>query len=226
MGGRQQLGRGVARMAAVLTFTAGLAGAAMAADIGAEALPADDLLANDLLAKAPQVEETSFWYLRLDGGYVVNEAPDAGVPLGASLDDAGLIGIGIGGRFSDWLRLDITADYRTPADAGISGVSGDFSVATLLANAYVDLGNWHNLTPYVGAGIGGAYADLDAPGYGSGWGLAWGVMGGVAVSLAPNMQLDVGYRYLNIENVDFGGGLPEIDQSAHEIRVGLRFLID
>ncbi|MDR6952121.1 opacity protein-like surface antigen [Ancylobacter sp. 3268] len=203
-----------------------LGGAAMAADpaatLPADDISADDISADDLLAKAPQVEESRFWYLRLDAGYVFNETPYAGAPL----DDAGLIGIGIGGRFSDWLRLDLTADYRTQADYAIDGVTGDYSVATLLANAYVDLGTWYRITPYVGAGIGLGYADLDAPGFGSGLGLAWAAMGGVAVELAPNWQLDLGYRYLSLENVDLGGGLPDLDQPAHEIRIGLRILLD
>ncbi|GLK82138.1 outer membrane protein [Ancylobacter defluvii] len=213
--------RGVAALGLVAGLGLAPGGAAMAADPAAT-LPADDFSADDLLAKAPQVEESRFWYLRLDAGYVFNETPD----IGGSLDDAGLIGIGIGGRFSDWLRLDLTADYRTQADYAIDGVAGETSVATLLANAYVDLGTWHQITPYVGAGIGLGYADLDAPGFGSGWGLAWGAMGGVAVELAPNWQLDLGYRYLSLENVDLGGGLPELDQAAHEIRIGLRILLD
>jgi len=30
----------------------------------------------------------------------------------------------------------------------------------LLANAYVDIGTWHGVTPYVGAGIGGALGQV------------------------------------------------------------------
>ncbi|MBS7545263.1 outer membrane protein [Ancylobacter oerskovii] len=202
-----------------------LAGVAQAADpVAADPAAVDDLSADDLLAKAPQIEESRFWYLRVDAGYVFNETPD-GVG-GGGLDDAALVGLGIGGRFSDWLRLDLTADYRIRADYALGGVSGDYGVATLLANAYVDLGSWNALTPYIGAGIGLGYADLDAPGYGSGWGLAWAAMGGVAIDLAPNWQLDLGYRYLALENIDLGGGLPDIDQAAHEIRIGLRVAID
>ncbi len=37
--------------------------------------------ADDLLANAPQVEETSGWYLRGDIGYVFNQAPDWSIPL-------------------------------------------------------------------------------------------------------------------------------------------------
>ena len=34
--------------------------------------------------------------------------------------------------------------------------TGDLAVTTLMANAYLDLGNYSGFTPYVGAGIGGA----------------------------------------------------------------------
>lgn len=208
--------RSVTGCVAAVGAVIALGGGAMAADAG------DGFDAADLLAKAPQIEETSFWYLRADAGYVFNEAPGVGSTLG----DSGLVGIGVGARFSDWLRLDLTADYRTQADYDGYGVSGDASTATILANAYVDLGRWQKLTPYVGAGIGTAYVDVDAPGVGSGWGLAWGLMGGVALDLAPNWQLDLGYRYLKIEDVSLGAGLPAFDQAAHEVRLGVRFLID
>ena len=35
------------------------------------------------------------------------------------------------------------------------------SALLLLANAYVDIGTWHGITPYVGAGIGGAHVKWD-----------------------------------------------------------------
>lgn len=220
MRGRVEMVRAAAVAALVLMGT----GVAFGADLAGTG--SDPLGADDLLAKAPQIEESSFWYLRADAGYAVNDAPDWSLVPGGTMDDAGVFGLGIGARFSDWLRLDLTADYRTPATYSALGVDGDLSVATMLANVYVDLGSWHKITPYVGAGIGGAYADLDAPGFGSGWGLAWGVMGGVTLELSSNWQLDVGYRYLKIEDVSLGGGLPDLDQSAQEIRIGVRYLIN
>lgn len=45
------------------------------------------------------------------------------------------------------------------------------------------------------------------------------------VALAPNRQLDLGYRYLNMERASLGHGLPDFDRSAHEIRIGARYLI-
>src|SRR5215207_10799486 len=82
-------------------------------------------------------------------------------------------GGGFGYQFTNWLRADVTADYRAPAKfsnwssgsydrggaQGIRGFNvekGEFEKTILLANAYLDLGNWYGITPYLGAGIGTA----------------------------------------------------------------------
>lgn len=214
--------RGAVLRVAAVAMGLALAGTAGAADLPLRGSQLDS--ADDLLANAPEIEAGGFWYLRGDAGYVFDEAPDWA--LGGSPDDAGLIGIGIGARFSDWLRADVTADYRTPAAYDASGFAGELSAVNLLANVYLDLGRWQGrFTPYVGAGVGGAYVDYSAPGAGSGWGLAWAGMAGVAIDLAPNWQLDLGYRYLKYENVSLGNGLPDFDQAANEIRIGVRYLI-
>src|SRR5690606_11090944 len=76
-------------------------------------------------------------------------------------------GLGVGYQLNRWLRGDLTAEYR--GETGFHGldtftdVNGDprynnytakKSEWLLLANAYVDLGEWHGISPYVGAGIG------------------------------------------------------------------------
>lgn len=196
---------------------------------------AADVDASDLLAKAPQVEDTSGWYLRGDIGYVINRTPDwssLDFTPEQSLDDAWVLGLGLGVRVNDWLRFDITGDYRTQADYDAVGATSDFEAATLLANVYVDLGTWNGFTPYVGAGVGAGYVSITDIeflgtdiGEASGWGVAWALMAGVAVAVAPNWQVDLGYRYLSIENASLGRGLPDLDQAAHEIRIGARYLI-
>jgi opacity protein-like surface antigen len=211
-------------------------GAAMLA-LGAliSSAEAADIDASDLLAKAPQVEDTSGWYLRGDIGYVINRTPDwssLDFTPEQSLDDAWVIGLGLGVRANDWLRFDITGDYRTQADYDVGGFTSDYEAATLLANVYVDLGTWNGFTPYVGAGVGAGYVSITDVaflgtdiGEASGWGVAWALMAGVAVAVSPNWQVDLGYRYLSIESASLGNGLPDLDQSAHEIRIGARYLI-
>ena len=116
----------------------------------------------------------SGWYLRGDIGWVEYSDPGK-MPLGpglpfdrVKLDDTYSIGGGIGYQISNWLRADVTADWRN--NAGFLGVNsgsnyvngysidtGKIESSTLLLNGYVDLGNWYGFTPYVGAGVGVAY---------------------------------------------------------------------
>lgn len=194
--------------------------------------------ADDLLAKAPQIEATSGWYLRGDIGYVINEKPkwsqlNFDPVFTPTVDDAFLVGIGAGVRLNDWLRVDVTGDYRSRADYAYGPLSSDLSVATALANVYVDFAKWGSVTPYFGGGVGAGYmsvSDIELLGTDigktDGWGIAWALMAGVAISTGPNWQVDVGYRYLNLDGVSLGAGLPDLNQTAHEIRLGARYLID
>lgn len=182
------------------------------------------------------------WYLRGDIGYKVYEAPSANYgPLAfsrESMNNTGMIGVGVGYKFSDYLRGDITLDYEFPAkfrgDAacpapcgalGVSKETAHIDVLTMLVNGYVDIGTWSGFTPYVGAGIGVSrvstsnikFANPDGatgsyPGD-STWNLSWALMAGGSYAFTPNLALDAGYRYLHIgdaysKSFSTGGGNP------------------
>ena len=78
-------------------------------------------------------------------------------------------GLGVGYKFNDWFRADVTGEYRGKANfhgsdnvaftggQGVDNYSGSKSEWLFLANAYVDLGTWSCFTPYIGAGVGGSY---------------------------------------------------------------------
>ncbi len=146
------------------------------------------------------------WYLRIDASAAFGEAPDAeedGMVLGEGNDDYratstfgteaswlgsefrqhAMYGGGFGYRWSDWFRMDFTAesmrDQRVQIDGDVSttgvGLHGladpasyDVSVTdttkvrgvAFLANAYVDIATWRAFTPYVGGGVGFAVARL------------------------------------------------------------------
>lgn len=143
------------------------------------------------------VSATSGFYLRGDIGVGLNKhkpkldlrqngaafAVPAGSTLSfldSSLDGSTLFGIGVGYQFNNWLRFDVTGEYRSAARFGgrdqidtagarpgdpagttavrqINAYSGSLSTTLLMANGYVDLGSICALgciTPYVGVGIG------------------------------------------------------------------------
>ncbi len=124
------------------------------------------------------VEYGSGWYLRGDIGYAVETKSTLSYFSDArydydnqTLENGSSYGIGFGYNFNDYLRADLTYDTNNSTEwSGTSvgtlcggGVAqGDcysedtasFDRKTLLANAYVSLGEYHGFSPYLGAGIG------------------------------------------------------------------------
>lgn len=171
-----------------LSMTAACAGLAQAADYG-------PLYGGTLLASAPEIRPVEIgtgWYLRGDVGYEFERDYDGAVTFTAPgatasapfdtlrIGDTFTGGGGIGYRFTEYFRGDLTARYgrhdvsgsltSLPGDLCAAGfvcdasASGDARTWELMANAYVDLGTFAGFTPYVGGGIGAVkvdYSDFD-----------------------------------------------------------------
>jgi len=191
---------------------------------------------------APVVEDFGGWYLRGDIGFSnqrvdrLNNALDANLTSSAQTNNfntAGIFGLGVGYKFNNWFRGDVTGEYRgnsqffgTDHITYVGGVGTDTYHATknewvVMANAYVDLGTWWCITPFIGAGVGGARVAINGftdqglanngggalPGLAYGdsfakWNLAWAVHAGLAYKVTPNFTVELAYRYL-----DMGDGL-------------------
>ncbi|NJL07653.1 MAG: porin family protein [Methylacidiphilales bacterium] len=202
-------------------------GAAWAADMPA------------LLEKAPIIEDFGGWYLRGDIG-MTNQRLDRlhnvqmGLPHTAVfefLDEGGfdsgwLFGLGVGYQFNSWLRADLTGEYRgttgfraldrydTAGNGTWDGANEHNATKSewlFLANAYVDLGTWWHITPFIGAGIGAAevsidnYNDVKVWGGGGGyaashaqWNFAWALHAGLAYHVSPAFTVELAYRYLSL----------------------------
>jgi opacity protein-like surface antigen len=182
----------------------------------------------------------SGWYVRGDFGSrwgLVGDVNASGVPASDNQLGAGATaGAGIGIK-SSFMRADITADYAFPVKyTGTLAVPDDTHAKiqsfNILANGYFDLGTWYSLTPYVGAGAGVAMLKVtDAPGANSDnsrWNFAWAGMAGLAWTVGPNLQMDFGYRYLNVGKAESGGATPITfdNVASHEVRVGLRWNLE
>jgi len=201
-----------------------------------------------------RVEVFSGWYLRGDLGYRLQRigAATTGDPLQVPLSDGGKIenaalgGLGVGYKW-DWFRADLTGDYGwrsryTATTAGVDTFTGKIDDFTVMANGYLDLGNWSGITPYIGAGIGGAYvmfsqytnptaiAPLPSTDVNTvhRWNLAWAAMAGVSYNVTRDFLIDVGYRHIEMGDVDGGpnGTLTIKHLRGDEIRVGFRYLLD
>lgn len=256
-----------ARRSLLTAFVAGLAGPALAADLYeppiVEAPP----------PVYHEEVSYGGWYLRGDLDYHVSKFRGAeyitygvdccGLPVPGTNDfdfgnlrGAFSIGGGIGYQINKYLRADLTADYlfssrftgqTTGTCGGVPCSSVDvssYSAFLMLANAYVDLGNWHGFTPYVGAGIGGAFvkwADLRNTVGGittvhegsKNMRFAWALMAGTSYCLTKRLKLDVGYRFTRIHGgrmfelapTTGPGAGPGFDRgfNIHEGRAGLRY---
>ena len=194
----------------------------------------------------PVVEEFSGWYLRGDIGFSNQSVGslfnptyagyDAVQNVDKSFDSAPLFGLGIGYHYNNWLRFDVTGEYRGKANfhgLDIGQVGGAFSPdrytgskseLTFLLNGYVDLGTWYNVTPFVGAGvgmsrntisnfgdvtirtIGGTTADANFAS-GSQWSFAWALHAGLAYKVNQNFTVELAYRYLDLGNGKTGDGV-------------------
>lgn len=183
-----------------------------------------------------------------------------------AFDASPYFGGGIGYRFNNWFRADVTGEYRTEADFtaadrydfNLDGIwdgtnwygAGKHEVL-FLANAYVDLGTWAGITPYVGAGIGtsrntisgfsdynqftGTYAVAQSH---SQWELAWAIHAGVGIDLAPGVSFDIGYRYVDLGDAQSGDivaiGAPNTvynpmlfnGLTSHDVYLGLRYALN
>ena len=167
------------------------------ASVGAPCLA----LAADLLPPPPPeplpppVEIGGGWYLRGDVGVGATEVSSVQtiIPGGADLPDGYRIdrktvsdqffaGGGVGYQFNNFLRGDITGEYRGGSRLAFSDsynvfdgngdqvfdnlgkpyksiniYNGDLSSVVVMANGYIDLGTWYGVTPFVGGGAGYAF---------------------------------------------------------------------
>ncbi len=175
---------------------------------------------------------------------------------------APVFGGGIGYKVNDYLRLDGIVEYRGKASFsaldrydqdgdglwdGTNEYDAKKSELLLMANAYADLGTFHGITPYVGAGLGVSrntihhFRDVNVPnnsvafsGTESTWQLAWALHAGVGIQATDRVTIDLGYTYLNLgdgktRDVVTYDGATNIgpfrfkDITSHDFKVGVRY---
>jgi opacity protein-like surface antigen len=184
----------------------------------------------------PVIEEFGGWYLRGDIGMtnqkvnhldnVLYATTTSLQTVGVGFDSAPLFGLGVGYQFNNWLRFDITSEWRGFASFHgldiVNGTSTDEYRARksewlTLANVYVDLGTWWCTTPFIGLGIGASrneissFIDVNTPNNGvafgadtAKWNFAWAAQAGLAYKVTRNFTVELAYRYLSLGNAQSG----------------------
>jgi opacity protein-like surface antigen len=160
------------------------------------AFAADLAIAPPPMSYAPPVDFGG-WYLRGDIGMtnqhlksLNNPDPNAVLftQVGMGFDSSMLFDLGVGYQFNNWLRADITGQWRgranfhgsqfTDAFAGsalVDNYTASKSEAVIMAHGYVDFGTWWCVTPFIGAGIGTSYNRISGfrdDGFGNTFGVA------------------------------------------------------
>jgi opacity protein-like surface antigen len=180
-----------------------------------------------------------------------------------------LFGVGVGYGYSSWLRFDITGEYRGDAtflaqdkypgangtftfpqpgfNPGTNEYTADIQSWVGLANAYIDLGTWHCVTPYIGGGVGFAnisvlgLKDVNVPNNSVFYGadhtetnFAWALYAGLAYDVTPSMTLDLSYRFTDLGDArsgtvtafDLSSSYHSVDIdniTSHDLMLGVRW---
>jgi opacity protein-like surface antigen len=249
-----------------------LSSAAFAADMAIAPPP-------QMYAPPPVAEDFGGWYLRGDIGFsnqrverLNNVLDTVGSPTSVqnnSFGTAGIFGLGVGYKVNNWFRADITGEYRGNSQFfgtdhltyagpayGVDTYHATKSEWVVLGNAYVDLGTWWCITPFIGAGVGGARVAINGftdQGIVSGapavtglafgdnvakWNFAWAAHAGIAYKVTPNFTVELAYRYLDmgdgltgdLRTFDGGNGINNPTTfkniTSHDLKLGVRWNLE
>jgi opacity protein-like surface antigen len=192
------------------------------------------------------------WYLRGDIG-LSNQSVDSLFNVLYSttenvntvfkeFDSAPIFGVGFGYQFNNWIRADVTGEYRAGATFhGLDIVRSGGNTFTdeyraiksewlVLANIYADFGTWAGFTPFVGVGVGGSRNTISSfidvcttcPGGGvahggtesSKWNFAWAIHAGIGYKVTNNVTLEFAYRYVDLGDALSGDLVTYLGQNS------------
>jgi opacity protein-like surface antigen len=156
-------------------------------------------------------------------------------------------------------RLQSTFAIAAPAAVAADRLRAGVSSLVALLNGYVDLGEWWGARPFVGAGIGvadnalsglsdqgfavtGAGAAVPIGGFfsnASRTNFAWALTAGLDFDIAPNLKLELSYRYLDLGSIALGAahcfpgaacgaGVASSSRgslASNDVRIGLVYLV-
>lgn len=202
-------------------------------------------------------EPKTYFYSEIGMGYPSGELVEAdresgwlaevGVGCGADILGRGAIGYGLRFDTTFGVRQDWDVTGGVPGKTAYETATASVTSYTQMFNFYKDFGMTGRVTPYVGAGIGFAYHDMDHVDVNhdgitysvegdADLAFAWSLMAGISVQVSSNVKLDFGYRYIDMGRAESGteivsiyGALPEDpylsvdDLTAHELKVGMRY---
>ena len=157
------------------------------------------------------------WYFSLDGGALWMNDADVNTSFGTAdlnFDVGWGVNGAVGYHFDSGINLDLSAGYLRAEFDSIGGsrrsinIDGDLNMVPITLNLSYDLKLTERLSFYLGAGAGVAWSELDVNSIGGfdvangadGWNFAWQARGGFAYDVSSAVSLNVGYRFVEVED--------------------------
>lgn len=155
---------------------------------------------------AADAEFATGFALNIAAGLEMADAPVRGeIELGYSHNDLD--------KFKDTLGLGMTID------------DGEIITIPVMLNGYLDIENDSIITPYITAGIGGLYVDMEHDGDNDDDFVIAGQLGiGLEVAVNETVAIDAGYRYLLADDAEFSDDI-EMEIAAHRVQLGVRIAL-
>ncbi|MEQ1708726.1 MAG: outer membrane beta-barrel protein, partial [Terricaulis sp.] len=180
-------------------------------------------LAALMAGAATSAQAMEGWYGRADVGYSVDGEVDVSFFDGeetfsdtADLDDGWMADVGVGYAYGNGFRAELELAERNNE---VNSTSTDVDARSLMVNGFYDFNRGGRFQPYVGVGVGYAKVDADTVDD-SNW--AWQALAGVGVEINDRLTLDVGYRYFNVDDLEFAS-IADASYTHQAVTVGLRF---
>jgi opacity protein-like surface antigen len=207
----------------------------------AAAAPSVDSAASTASAAALADEARRGTYFHVGAGLVTMEESD-GPDEEIDFDEGYMITLGIGHRWADALEDELAfgaelegiwTDQDADDDPPIQALR-DITVIAVMLNGLLDYQFTEAFGLYGGAGIGTAWMDIGTESDSfndfedeDGPFLAWQAKAGLQLWTSPSLAWNLGYRFLNIDDVeiddDLGGAEFDLETTQHILELGASF---
>lgn len=139
----------------------------------------------------------------------------------------------IGKSFNSGFDLELEYAYKEakldkfsshhPAQIPDVVLDSSIQINSLMSNAIYNFRNTSVITPYIGAGIGVAWIDIEDF---SDTEFAYQLLAGVALSVSKNTSITAGYRYFaskDISDNEINGSEESLSIDSHNFELGLKY---